>query len=82
MFRLPSGLALTPVLTTVEVYRQFQVPEYSSASASYWNYPCPPGGDHDSCLGIGARRPDIMNEGTFTYRPWRGRLPAHRHGGC
>ncbi|CAD6583814.1 MAG: hypothetical protein ASARMPRED_001511 [Alectoria sarmentosa] len=69
--QFPSALwagALTPVSTNVEVIRQYQVPSYSRASASFWDYLCAPS---SNCTSIGNQYPNITNEGTFTYRPWR-----------
>lgn len=73
--QFPSALwvgALTPVSTNVEVIRQYQVPRYSRASASFWDYLCAPAGSSD-CTSIGTEYPNITKQGTFTYRPWRGK---------
>ena len=72
--QFPSALwagALTPVSTNVEVTRQYQVPQYSHASVSYWDGSCSPG--NGNCTSIGNQYPNITDEGTFTYRPWRGK---------
>ncbi|CAF9918499.1 hypothetical protein IMSHALPRED_004322 [Imshaugia aleurites] len=70
--QFPSALwagALTPVSTNVEVTRQYQVPQYSHASVSYWDGSCSPG--NGNCTSIGNQYPNITDKGTFTYRPWR-----------
>ena len=73
--QFPSALwagALTPILTNAKITGQYQVPQYTSASASFWNHICAPD-SYSDCTSIGLQGPNITNEGTFTYRPWKGK---------